>query len=953
MDMTAAPRAVPASLNGWNAEYLDEQYRQFQRDPASLPEDLRAFYRGFDLATERGGGSTAATPFDVAVQRLAEGYRVFGHLAAKVDPLGRPRKAAAPLSLGAYGLGESDLDRTVGSGGTLRDLVTRLETAYCGSTGAEFMHCDSPDERAWFLERFEGPAVPIAPAQRAEILRQVTVSETFEKWLGKRYQGKKRFSLEGAESMIPLMRSLANRAGELGVREIVLGMAHRGRLNILRHFLGKDTERLITEFEDSWADGLEQGGGDVKYHRGYSGDQATSAGTVHLSMLNNPSHLESVNALVMGRTRCLQEVEQEKGEVGRDLVVGLLVHGDAALSGQGVVSECLNMSYLEGYTVGGTLHVVINNQVGFTTDVRDDRSTEYCTDIAKMINAPVLHVNGDDPEACVRAAVTAIEYRHRFHKDIFIDMVCFRRYGHNEQDEPAYTQPEMYAIVRAHPGTRAIYAERLAAEGVVSADDAQAMVDTEVAVLDRAQEAARAKPVNPVPPPGQGRWAGFVGAYSFETPKTAVDEKTLASVCAALGRTPDGFAVHPKLKGLLESRSRLPETRALNHADAELLAVGTLLAEGTPVRLSGQDSRRGTFTQRHSVLRDEKTGEKYTSVNHVRSGQALLSAWDSPLSEYAVVGFDYGYCRANPKCLVMWEAQFGDFCNTAQVVVDQYMAASEAKWNRWTGLVLLLPHGYEGQGPEHSSARLERFLLLCADQNMEVVYPSTGAQHFHMLRRHMKRNFRKPLIVMTPKKYLRAETSTLDELAKGEFRHLIDDAAIDANASKGVSRVVYCCGKFYHELRERLTASGRRDIAIVRVEQLYPFHTDLGRSIDARYPKTAERVWAQEEPRNAGAFTYIADVFRESLGISLRYVGRPASASPATGSEHAHKKQQSAILDAAIGPAPASAPEHGNAVNGVSKPDQQAETNRGAPSKNTGSKSPPAARRGGPARATR
>ena len=932
--MTSAPRVVTPSLNGWNAAYLDEQYQAFRRDPESLPQDLRSFFQGFDLAMERTDGAAGATPFDVAVERLVEAYRVFGHLAAKIDPLDQPRPEVTPLALGAYGLRDSDLDRSVSTGGTLRELIARLQSIYCGSIGAEFMYCDAPEERAWFLEQFEGPQKAMPAAQRAEILRQVTISETFEKWLGKRYQGKKRFSLEGAESMIPIMRFMTDRAGELGVRELILGMAHRGRLNILRHYLGKETERLITEFEDSWAGDSDQGGGDVKYHRGYSGDQQTPSGTVHLSMLNNPSHLESVNALVLGRARCLQELEQAKGENGRDKIVALLIHGDAALSGQGVVAECLNMSYLDGYQVGGTLHVVINNQVGFTTDVRDDRSTEYCTDIAKMINSPVLHVNGDDPEACVRAAIMAMDYRQKFHKDVFLDLVCFRRHGHNEQDEPGYTQPALYALVKAHPGSRAKYAARLAADGAVTAADAEAMIESEIAILDKSQDAAKANPVDPVPPPGLGRWAGFVGAYSFESSKTAVDEKPLASVCAALGRVPDGFHVHPKLKGLLEARAGLPKTRKISHADAELLALGTLLIEGTPVRLSGQDSRRGTFSQRHSVLRDEVTGERYTPLNHVREGQAILNAWDSPLSEYSVMGFDYGYSRANPRCLVLWEAQFGDFCNTAQVIIDQYMAASEVKWNRWTGLVLLLPHGYEGQGPEHSSARLERFLMLCADQNMEVVYPSTSAQMFHLLRRHMKRNFRKPLVVMTPKKYLRIETSTLDDLIRGGFQHLIDDASMDDAAAKKIKRVVYCSGKFYHELAERREAIKARDVALVRVEQLYPLHAELASKIDARFPKDAERVWSQEEPRNAGAYVHIADAFRETLGVNLRYVGRPASASPATGSEYAHKKQQNKILDAAVGPLPAGADDHGHgpAVNGEaakSKPAAPADANVG------------------------
>ncbi len=842
----------------------------------------------------------------MAAQKLTALYRTLGHKAATLDPLNQPREAVPVLDPVMHGF--TDLAAQLVGGGTLGELVARLRATYCGTTGAEFMHCDTPEEREWFIARFEGTQEPMAAERQKQILAHLTASETFEKWLQKRYQGKKRFSLEGGESVIPMMKLMTEHAASLGVKEIILGMAHRGRLNVLRHYLGKATERIITEFEDSWSEGLEQGGGDVKYHRGSSYDQETPSGTVHISMLNNPSHLESVNPLVTGRARARQEhfrAESGGKQSGTREVAALLVHGDAAVSGQGVVTECLNMAYLEGYSVGGTLHLVINNQVGFTTDPSDDRSTEYCTDLAMMIHAPVLHVNGDDPEACVRAAIMAIDYRDTFSKDIFVDVVCFRRHGHNEQDEPSYTQPALYTLVKEHPGTRAVYARRLVVAGVLTQAQAEAMVEVESASLDKAQDSAKAAPVNPVTPPGLGRWTGFIGKYTFESPRTAVDAATLAAVCTAMGTTPQGFNVHPKLKDTLDKRTKLPTTKKLNHADSEQIAIGTMLLEGTPVRLSGQDSRRGTFSSRHAVARDEKTGERWTFLNHIKPDQAAFNAWDSPLSEYSVMGFDYGYARANPHCLVMWEAQFGDFCNTAQVIIDQYMAASEVKWDRWAGLCLLLPHGYEGQGPEHSSARLERFLQLCADDNMEVVYPSTGAQVFHMLRRHVKRNFRKPLIVMTPKKFLRVETSTIDELTKGWFQHLIDDPTWASSGGadvKAVRKVIYCTGKIYHEMNDRRTALGKQDTAIVRIEQLYPFHVELARKIDALYPKEAQRCWVQEEPRNQGAFMHVADTMREKLGISLTYVGRDASASPATGSEHAHKKQQEKIISGAIGP---------------------------------------------------
>ena len=904
----------PPAVNGWNADYIEAQYEAYRRDPMSLPADVRAFFAGYDLAADRGAAPGASggpapgasgTSLDSCAERLTDAYRQHGHLEARRDPLGEVRAAAPQLSLSASGLSEDDLDRPLSGGGTVRELLERLRSAYCRSIGVEFWHCETPRERAWFIERFERETWAPTKEQRASILRDITASETLERWLAKRYPGKKRFSIEGGEALIPMLKKMTDRAGGLGVREIIMGMAHRGRLNVLRHYLGKDTERLITEFEDSWV-GMSEDGGDVKYHRGYSTDQQTPAGPVHLSLLNNPSHLESVNPLVLGKARAKQDAA---GEGSKPRYLPLTIHGDAALSGQGVVAECLNMCRLEGYDVGGCVHLVINNQVGFTTDPSDGRSTYYCTDIAKFVHAPVLHVNGDDPEACVRAAMVAVEYRQEFGRDVFVDLCCFRRHGHNETDEPAYTQPGMYTAVRAHPGTRSLYAAKLAAEGAVTTVEAEAMVEGEITALDAAQDSARKTPVKPVTPPGGGAWAGIEGGYSFDGPSTGVPLDSLAKVCGALGRVPEGFAAHPKLRGLMESRSKLATPGArVSHADAELLAIGSLLAEGTSARLSGQDCRRGTFSQRHAVYRDEKSNERFTPLNGVASGGAALRVWDSPLSEYGVMGFEYGYSRSAPGVLTMWEAQFGDFCNTAQVIIDQYMAASEAKWERWCGLVLLLPHGQEGQGPEHSSARLERFLQLCAEHNMEVVYPTTGAQMFHVLRRQVRRGFRKPLIVMTPKKFLRIETSGVEDLTRGSFRCLIDDEHV-TDPSR-VSRVIYCTGKVYHDLHEkRLVLGSAVDagvVAMVRVEQLYPFHTELAKAIDGRYPASAERVWVQEEPRNQGAYLYIADVMRERMGVSLRYMGRAASPTPATGSEASFKKSQEALVTAAVTPPRAS-----------------------------------------------
>ncbi len=910
--MSSSPHALPSSVNAWSAEYIDAQYSQYRADPGSVAPDLRAFFMGFELGSERApaesAGGVVATrggqgpTFDRAVGALIENYRSLGHRVARIDPFGVPRERPAELTLAHYALSDADLDRPV-NGKSLRQLIESYERIYCGTIGVEFEHCETTDEREWFVERFERTreGAELTADDKKRVLEFLTASETFERFLSKRYQGKKRFSLEGGETTIPLLKFLTERAGATGTRDIVVAMAHRGRLNVLWNYLHKETEQLITEFEDSWVEGRDLTGGDVKYHRGYSGDQAMPDGTyVHLSMLNNPSHLESVNAVALGKCRAKQD-SLGGGPSAQDAVLPLLIHGDGAVGGQGVVAEALNMASVEGYTVGGTIHIVINNQVAFTTDPADGRSTGYCTDVAKMVDAPVLHVNADDPEACVWAARLAVDYRKRFRKDVFIDLVCYRKWGHNEQDEPRYTQPGLYALVDKHPGTRAVYATKLIDAGVITSADADAMVERVYGALDLSQASAKASPRNPVPPPGKGAWSGYVGAYSFDSPKTTISTQLLKDVCAALGRVPEGFSVHPKLRGLLESRANLPTTKKLSHADGEVLAFASLVAEGLCVRLSGQDCRRGTFTQRHAVLRDEKTGVRYTPMNHVYPDQrGVANIWDSPLSEYSVMGFDYGYSRGSPKTLVCWEGQFGDFANTAQVVIDQYLASSESKWDRWAGLVLLMPHGYEGQGPEHSSARLERFLQLCADDNMEVVYPSTGAQTFHLLRRQALRNFRKPLIVMTPKKFLRTETATVDELVEGGFQHLIDDPS--APDVKGVTRVVYCSGKIYHELNDRRNVSGRKDVALVRVEQLYPFHEELARRIDARYPKSAERVWVQEEPRNMGAYLYIADVFREKLGIDLAYIGRKSSATPATGSEKQHGKEQDKILSAAIGP---------------------------------------------------
>ncbi|MGD9690280.1 MAG: 2-oxoglutarate dehydrogenase E1 component [Phycisphaerales bacterium] len=955
-----------AAVNGWNAEYLEAQYARFREDPASVPDDLRSFLQGFDLALGRGAAPSAPTSgvpaggdlrVALGVRSLIDAYRRHGHLVAALDPFGRPRPLPASLDLKAFGLSEADLDRPaaghdlpLAAHATLRQAIDFLRGRYCGSTGYEFMHCADENRHAWFLSRIErGGERAISREDRLEIVRLLAQSEQIETFLQKRYQGQKRFSLEGGESLIPLLDWVLRTGAEAGVQEVAMGMPHRGRINVLNNVVGKSYEQIFTEFEHNYRDDFVDGGGDVKYHRGYSGDRELPGGrTIHVTLASNPSHLESVNAVVCGRARAKQRLRGDTE--ARKVVLPVLVHGDGAVIGQGVVAEVLNMSGIEGYTCGGSVHVVVNNLVAFTTDPEDDRSSTYCTDIGLMIQAPVIHVNGDDPEAVVAAARLAVEYRQTFGRDIFIDMWCYRKYGHNETDNASFTQPALAELIKNDTGVLSHYTRRLEGSGQVSAEEYAAIRARLDAALEAAQERAKKNPHPPNIEPAGRRWKGIRHEYSFEEAKTSVSAEMIREVCAALGRVPDGFTPNPGLKRLLASRAGLADDlgkeqgpATLSYADAESLAYGTLLLEGIAVRVSGQDSRRGTFSHRHAVLRDFHTGEKYTPLNSMRPvavlpddagkqgpdgkpTQARLCVYDSPLSEYSVMGFDYGYSMADPHMLVCWEAQFGDFCNTAQVMIDQYLASAEIKWDRWSGLVLLLPHGYEGAGPEHSSARMERFLQLCANENMEVVYPSTGAQVFHMLRRQVKRSFRKPLIVMTPKSMLRPPTSRMDELVTGRFREVIDDPHFEAHKEqrKSVSRVMLCSGKFYHELHARREATKRHDTALVRIEQLYPLHVEQLREVIGRYPARSQFIWAQEEPRNAGAYLYMDDAFRTRVGIKgasgLTYIGRDASATPAIGDTHMSDEQQEAVLTQAIGPAPVSSGHASAGGKAPSKP---------------------------------
>ena len=929
------------SVNGWNAEFIESMYDRWLTQPDALEEEWQQFFKGFDLAarsmpdpTESSNGSSAATPtrtnvggklssagIDVAhtdqgkVDSLIYHYRDIGHLAAQLDPLGTERPFPEHLTLESFGLTDADLDKMFDPGhlpidnpAPLSTIIEVLEDTYCRSIGVEYMHIQDREVRRWLQKRMEtvrnNPR--IEKEHKLRVLKNLRKAWSLEAFLELRFKGKKWFSLAGAESLIPLFNEIIELGPRNGVEEFACGMAHRGRINVLVNTFGKTYQELFTEFAEAWEDDYVEGGGDVKYHRGYSSDYITDGGQkVHLTMASNPSHLEFVYPVVLGRCRAKQRLKHN--EESRDRVVPVLVHGDASFPAQGIVAECLNMVDLDGYTVGGTIHIIVNNQVGFTTDQIDARSGRYCTDIAKMIDAPIFHVNGDDPEACAFVARLALEYRQAFKNDVVIDMWCFRKFGHNESDEPAFTQPKLYERVRKHRPVIDIYAERLRKEGVISQDEIDSARADLKDELDSAQTAAKEQPVDPTPDPFKSIWEGLHGDYSFDYFDTGVNLDTLKEISKALGKLPKDFSPHRKLKKLLDERgSAVADDAPLNWAMGELLAYGSLLLEGHAVRFTGQDVERGTFSHRHGVIIDQQTGQPYTSLNHIAKDQAKFCIHNSPLSEQSCVGYEYGYSLTDPKMLIIWEAQFGDFCNGAQVIIDQFIASAEIKWHRHSGLVLLLPHGYEGQGPEHSSARLERFLQLCADDNMIVINPTTPAQIFHALRRQIKQGFRKPLIVMSPKSLLRHKqaVSTAQDMAEGGFEFIIDDATKStARKAKKVERVIFCSGKIYYELLAARAEEQRDDdVAIVRVEQLYPFPFTQMEDILSRYETASELLWVQEEPLNAGAFRFIDATMRDELGIELLYVGREASSTPAVGASSIHAEEQAEILQTAFGP---------------------------------------------------
>ncbi|RIA56376.1 2-oxoglutarate dehydrogenase E1 component [Dichotomicrobium thermohalophilum] len=970
--------ALSSFLHGTNAAYVEDLYARYQDNPGSVDAEWRRFFAGLKdqretvIAEQRGPSwkpehvstngdgellaaltgdwsETAAEIEGKIREKAAEGgvsldeedvmqavrdsvralmlirsHRVRGHLAADLDPLKLTPPVEHPeLQPESYGFTEADYDRPIYLNkvlgletGTLRQILEILQRTYCGKIGIEFMHISDPDQKAWLQERIEGVGKEVQFTRRGKeaILQKLIDAESFEKYLDKKYTGTKRFGLDGAEAMVPALEQIIKRGGHLGLREIVIGMPHRGRLNVLANVMGKPYRAIFHEFKGGSAHPEEvEGSGDVKYHLGTSSDRTFDGNEVHLSLTANPSHLEAVDPVVLGKVRAKQDQHED---TDRTKVLPLLLHGDAAFAGQGIVAECFGLSGLRGHRTGGSIHFIVNNQIGFTTAPRFGRSSPYPSDVARMVEAPIFHVNGDDPEAVTHVAKVATEFRQRFHKPVVIDMFCYRRHGHNEGDEPSFTQPQMYKRIRQHRPVVDIYAEQLVEEGLFAQEQINEMRNAARTTLDEEFEAAEAYRPNRADWL-DGRWAGI--GFADEGPrrgKTEVPIETLRAVGEKINTIPEHINAHRTLRRIFDNRRKVIESgEGIDWATAESLAFGTLLKEGFPVRLSGQDSERGTFSQRHAVIVDQETEEHYRPLNHIAEDQARFEVINSMLSEYAVLGFEYGYSLAEPNALVLWEAQFGDFVNGAQVVIDQFITSGERKWLRMSGLVMLLPHGYEGQGPEHSSARLERFLQMCAEDNIQVANCTTPANYFHILRRQLHRKFRKPLILMTPKSLLRHKRvmSRIEEFGPGSTFHRVlwDDGDRGDNGAKKlasddqIKRVILCSGKVYFDLLEEREKRGIDDVYLMRVEQLYPFParaliTELG-----RFPH-AEMLWCQEEPKNMGAWTFVEPNIEWVLNHidakykRPRYVGRPASAATATGLMSKHIAELNAFLDEAL-----------------------------------------------------
>jgi len=903
----------PSFASRFNADIIDEYYARWLENPAKVDSDWRAFFEGFALASigtpwaRPGGPRTAGSLKTSQVDSFIFHYRSIGHLQAHLDPLGDAPGPHPRLALEEFGLSKSDLETVVepanyggGQSITLTNLIESLRKTYCGQLGVEYTHIQNTEMRRWLQARMEPNCNQPAfnRDQKIRILRRLIKAELFERFLHTRFLGQKRFSLEGAETMIPMIDTLVEKCGALDLREIGMGMAHRGRLTVLASVLRKDFDFIFEEFSENFMPDTVAGDGDVKYHLGYNAVLDTASGRkIEFRLAPNPSHLEAVNPVVEGKVRARQRLI---GDKDRKWVVPLLIHGDAAFAGQGIVAETLNFSQLKGYRTGGTVHMIVNNQIGFTTNPTDSRSSQYCTDVAKMIEAPIFHVNSDNPELACMVTELALEFRQQFGADVVIDLVCYRRHGHNEADEPAFTQPLLYQKISRKEPTGAAYGRRLIAEGTLSEEQCDAIRQEYTSALEGSLDKAKEKSAKKPDPKArfEGANVKFQPKFHFNPVDTRASKEHLEIAIKGLTTVPGGFNINNKIKRLLDTRTKaLTENHPVDWAFAEALAFGTLMLEGTPIRLSGQDSERGTFSHRHAVLYDYKTNDRHVPLLHLAEEQAQFCVYNSSLSEAAILGFDYGYSLDYEDMLCIWEAQFGDFGNGAQVIIDQFIASGESKWQRTSDIVLLLPHGHEGQGPEHSSARLERFLQLCAEDNIQVCNLTSPAQYFHALRRQMKRDVKKPLVVMAPKSLLRnpVATSALDELSAGTFLEIIEDPV----SPKKPARVILCSGKIYYELCEHRDARKIKDSALVRIEQLYPLHTDRLAEIAAAHPRST-LVWCQEESQNNGAWSYIAPRLEEIFGRKPGYAGRDASASPAVGSLALHKIEQAALIHAAF-----------------------------------------------------
>lgn len=926
--MTMQAFAENAYLAGVNADYLETLYETYLQNPQAVEPHWRDYFASLangsgtsdvshdairktfrQLSQQPVVAVTSDNAQQAAVSRLIQAYRRFGHLNAVINPLGVERPADSRLQLSNYGLTDADLSHRFDSQGvfagkeTLKNIYEKLRTAYCGSIGIEYSTIADEAEREWLQDYIE-QRLPIQyDAQTKKvILQNLIASETLEKYLDMKYVGQKRFSIEGADSLIPMLDLLAQGACRYGIREMVIGMAHRGRLNVLLNIMGHPPKELFLEFEGKKEYGMTSG--DVKYHRGYSRDVLTPAGALHLALAFNPSHLEFINPVIMGSVRARQDYHSDDSSKRFDYAMPVQIHGDAAFAGQGIVMETLSMSQTRAHAVGGSVHIIVNNQVGFTTsNPKDARSSLYCSDLAKMLDAPIFHVNGDDAEACVAVTQLALDYRMRFHKDIVIDLMCYRRHGHQEVDEPTATQPLMYQIIKKHPTTKTLYAEQLQKQCIVSAEEVEAMVNAYRDKLDQGEQVVETVPEG-LSKSYSTNWAQYVGQESTAALRDdKLDENTLLELANKIATFPEEFQLQRQVNSLMAARKKMALGEIeMDWGFAENLAYATLLIAGHPVRLVGEDCRRGTFYHRHAVLHDQKTGSEYMPLVNLRDTQARVQIYDSLLSEAAALGFEYGYSTARPNSLIIWEAQFGDFANGAQVIIDQFISSGCQKWNRLSGLVLLLPHGYEGMGPEHSSARLERYLQLCAQHNLQVCVPTTPAQIYHLLRRQVLRPLRKPLIVMSPKSLLRHKlaTSKLDDLLKGQFQLFIPE--IDKLDDNKVTRVILCSGKVYYDLLEARRENKIDNAAIIRIEQLYPFPYEGIKEQLKRYKNAKVVVWCQEEPKNQGAWFTGRHRLIECLDKhqDLVYAGREPSAAPAVGYPALHKKQQEALVNEAL-----------------------------------------------------